>query len=123
MAANAQLEVVHTPPAAEVAGLSGAEIFVRSLLHEGVDTIFGYPGGAVLGVYDRLFHAHDLRHILVRHEQGGTHAADGYARASGKPGVVLATSGPAQPTRSPASPRPTWTAFRWWCSPGRCPPR
>lgn len=78
----------------EVKEMSGAEIFVQSLQHEGVDTVFGYPGGVVLGVYDKLFSAHKLRHVLIRHEQGGTHAADGYARATGKPGVVLVTSGP-----------------------------
>jgi acetolactate synthase-1/2/3 large subunit len=74
--------------------LTGAEIFARSLLAEGVDTVFGYPGGVVLGIYDSLFREKNLRHILIRHEQGGTHAADGYARATGKPGVVLVTSGP-----------------------------
>ena len=74
--------------------LTGAEIFIRSLIREGVDTIFGYPGGVVLSVYDKLFSASGLRHILIRHEQAGTHAADGYARATGKPGVVLVTSGP-----------------------------
>jgi len=74
--------------------LTGAELFVKTLLDVGVDTIFGYPGGAVLGVYDALYKTPELRHVLVRHEQGGTHAADGYARATGKPGVVLVTSGP-----------------------------
>ncbi len=74
--------------------LSGGEIFVESLLAEGVDTVFGYPGGVVLGLYDVLFNRPELRHILVRHECGGTFAADGYARATGKPGVVLVTSGP-----------------------------
>ncbi|MEX0944019.1 MAG: biosynthetic-type acetolactate synthase large subunit [Balneolaceae bacterium] len=73
---------------------SGAEILMRTLTDLDVDTIFGYPGGAVLPVYDALFHNTDLKHILIRHEQAGTHAADGYARATGKPGVVLATSGP-----------------------------
>ncbi len=74
--------------------LSGGEILIQSLLDQGVDTIFGYPGGVVLGIYDTLFKTPELRHILVRHEQAGTHAADGYARATGKPGVILATSGP-----------------------------
>ncbi len=72
---------------------SGAKILVESLLHEGVDTIFGYPGGTVLPIYDELFDS-SLRHILVRHEQAAVHAADGYARASGRVGVCLATSGP-----------------------------
>ncbi len=65
------------------------------LLEEGVDTIFGYPGGAIMPIYDALYDYRDhLSHILVRHEQGGIHAAQGYARVSGKPGVVFATSGP-----------------------------
>ncbi len=72
---------------------TGAQILVDSLLAEGVDTIFGYPGGVVLPIYDVLYDS-ELRHILTRHEQGAAHAADGYARASGKPGVCLATSGP-----------------------------
>ena len=74
--------------------LSGAEIVVQCLKDEGVEFIFGYPGGSVLHTYDALFKQEDVKHILVRHEQGATHAADGYARATGKPGVVLVTSGP-----------------------------
>lgn len=74
--------------------LSGAQILVQSLIDEGVEYIFGYPGGAVLHLYDALFQQDEVKHILVRHEQGATHAADGYARATGKPGVVLVTSGP-----------------------------
>ena len=74
--------------------LSGSEIIIESLKKEGVDYIFGYPGGAVLHIYDALFAAKDIKHVLVRHEQGATHAADGYARACNKPGVVLVTSGP-----------------------------
>ncbi|MBK8815838.1 MAG: acetolactate synthase 3 large subunit [Methylococcaceae bacterium] len=74
--------------------LSGAEILIHSLKDEGVEYIFGYPGGAVLHIYDALFKQDDVKHILVRHEQGATHAADGYARSTGKPGVVLVTSGP-----------------------------
>ena len=72
----------------------GAEIFVRCLKDEGIDYIFGYPGGAVLHIYDALYKQDAVKHILVRHEQGATHAADGYARATGRPGVVLVTSGP-----------------------------
>ncbi|MCL4872743.1 biosynthetic-type acetolactate synthase large subunit [bacterium] len=72
---------------------NGAEIFIECLLKEGVDTIFGFPGGAVLPIYDALYDS-PLRHILVRHEQGAVHMADGYARALGKPGVVVVTSGP-----------------------------
>ena len=74
--------------------LTGAEIVVRCLKDEGVDTIFGYPGGAVLHIYDALFNQEDVKHILVRHEQAAVHAADGYARSNGKPGVCLVTSGP-----------------------------
>lgn len=74
--------------------LSGAEMVVRALQDEGVEIIFGYPGGAVLHIYDALFQQDKVQHILVRHEQAATHAADGYARATGKPGVVLVTSGP-----------------------------
>jgi acetolactate synthase-1/2/3 large subunit len=81
-------------PEPGVQSLSGAEILIQTLADLDVDTIFGYPGGAVLPVYDTLFDAHDLNHVLIRHEQAGTHAADGYARATGKPGVVLVTSGP-----------------------------
>ena len=74
--------------------LTGAEILVRCLKDEGVEYVFGYPGGAVLFIYDALYQQDDVKHILVRHEQGATHAADGYARSTGKPGVVLVTSGP-----------------------------
>lgn len=74
--------------------LSGAGILIQTLKDLAVDTIFGYPGGAVLPLYDELFDAHDINHILIRHEQAGTHAADGYARATGKAGVVMVTSGP-----------------------------
>jgi acetolactate synthase-1/2/3 large subunit len=74
--------------------LTGADIFVRCLAEEGVEYLFGYPGGAVLPIYDALYQQDKVKHILVRHEQAATHAADGYARATGKPGVVLVTSGP-----------------------------
>jgi acetolactate synthase-1/2/3 large subunit len=74
--------------------LSGGEILVQCLIDEGVEYIFGYPGGAVLHIYDALFKQDKVKHILVRHEQGATHAADGYARSTGRPGVVLVTSGP-----------------------------
>ncbi len=76
------------------AELSGAEILVQALQDEGVEFVFGYPGGAVLHIYDALFKQESVKHILVRHEQGATHAADGYARATGKCGVCLVTSGP-----------------------------
>lgn len=74
--------------------LKGAEILVQCLKEEGVEYLFGYPGGAVLHIYDALYKQDDVKHILVRHEQAATHAADGYARSTGKPGVVLVTSGP-----------------------------
>ncbi len=86
--------IAPSPLAAGVETLTGAEIVVRALVDQGVDTLFGYPGGAVLPIYDALFHEPRLRHILVRHEQGAGHAAEGYARSTGRPGVVLATSGP-----------------------------
>ncbi len=81
-------------PASDAEVLSGAEIVVRALLDQGVTTLFGYPGGAVLPIYDALFHEPRLRHVLVRHEQAAAHAAEGYARSTGRAGVVLVTSGP-----------------------------
>ncbi|NBT07153.1 MAG: acetolactate synthase 3 large subunit, partial [Betaproteobacteria bacterium] len=74
--------------------LNGAEIVVRCLREEGVEYVFGYPGGAVLNIYDEIFKQDAFRHILVRHEQAAVHAADAYARSTLKPGVCLVTSGP-----------------------------
>ena len=75
--------------------ISGSEAVLRALVAENVETIFGYPGGAIMPIYDALYDYHDrLKHILVRHEQGAIHAAQGYARVSGRTGVVFATSGP-----------------------------
>lgn len=74
--------------------MTGAEMVIQALIDQGVDTIFGYPGGAVLPIFDELFQQEEVRHILVRHEQGAGHAAEGYARSTGKVGVALATSGP-----------------------------
>lgn len=74
--------------------MSGAKMVVQALKDQGVDTVFGYPGGAVLPIYDEIFQQNGIRHYLVRHEQGAVHAAEGYARSTGKPGVVLVTSGP-----------------------------
>lgn len=74
--------------------LTGAQAIVRFLKDEGVEHVFGYPGGAVLHIYDAFYQQEDVKHVLVRHEQAATHMADGYARATGKPGVVLVTSGP-----------------------------
>src|SRR3954462_2076618 len=86
---------LQTPPALAVdEQLTGAEIVLRCLKAEGVEFMFGYPGGAVLHIYDAIFRQKDVKHVLVRHEQGALHAADGYARATGKPGVALVTSGP-----------------------------
>ena len=89
-------QALREPPAplADAEMLSGAEIVVRALIDQGVEVLFGYPGGAVLPIYDALHAEPRLRHVLVRHEQGATHAAEGYARSTGKPGVVLVTSGP-----------------------------
>ena len=75
--------------------LNGSEIVIECLKEQGVDTVFGYPGGAILNIYDELYkHSDEIRHILTSHEQGASHAADGYARSTGKVGVCLATSGP-----------------------------
>lgn len=74
--------------------MNGAQMVIEALIEQGVDTIFGYPGGAVLPIYDALFQQDKIKHVLCRHEQGAAHAAEGYARSTGKPGVVLVTSGP-----------------------------
>src|SRR5690606_22101424 len=85
---------VNTSASAGPDRLDGAQRMLQTLIDLGVDTIFGYPGGAVLPLYDALYSEPRIRHILVRHEQGAVHAADGYARSTGKPGVVLVPSGP-----------------------------
>ena len=75
--------------------LTGSEIVIECLKEQGVDTVFGYPGGTILNIYDALYkHSSEIRHVLTSHEQGAAHAADGYARATGKVGVCMATSGP-----------------------------
>ena len=74
--------------------MTGAQAVIASLEAEGVDTVFGYPGGQAIKIYDALYDSKKIRHVLARHEQGATHMADGYARATGKVGVVLVTSGP-----------------------------
>ena len=74
--------------------LTGSEILLECLIAEGVEVMFGYPGGAILPTYDAMTKYPQLRHVLVRHEQGASHMADGYSRASGKVGVCIATSGP-----------------------------
>src|SRR5579862_4102046 len=89
-----QPETTATAQAPQVETLTGAQIVVRALVDQGVDVLFGYPGGAGLPIYDALFDEPRLRHVLVRHERGAAHAAEGYARSSGRPGVVLVPSGP-----------------------------
>ena len=74
--------------------LTGSQIIIECLKEQGVDTVFGYPGGAILNVYDELYQHPEIKHVLTSHEQGASHAADGYARSTGKVGVCLATSGP-----------------------------
>src|SRR5229473_5951231 len=91
---NKEMSITSPANLAEGMELSGAEIVVRALKDQGVRHIFGYPGGAVLPIYDALFQDNELIHVLVRHEQGAVHAAEGYARSTGRPGVVLVTSGP-----------------------------
>src|SRR4051812_9902504 len=88
------METVMPKEAMPGAELNGAEMVIKSLVDQGVDVIFGYPGGAVLPIYDALFKQNHVRHILVRHEQAAVHAAEGYARSTGRVGVVLVTSGP-----------------------------
>jgi acetolactate synthase-1/2/3 large subunit len=92
MDGNSKMDGQKSETAAET--LTGAEIVLRALADQGVDTIFGYPGGAVLPIYDAIYNQNRVRHILVRHEQGAGHMAEGYARSTGKCGVALATSGP-----------------------------
>ena len=74
--------------------MTGAEIMIKALKNEGVEIVFGYPGGAILPFYDALFKQNDIKHILAKHEQAASHAAEGYARSTGKVGVIIVTSGP-----------------------------
>ena len=97
----------------------GSDAILRSLEAEGVEVAFGIPGGAILPTYDAIARGTTVRHVLARHEQGAGHMAEGYARASGRTGVAIATSGPARPTSSPRSPTPGWTRRRSCASPGR----
>ena len=98
--------------------LNGSQIFVEVLCEQGVDTLFGYPGGAVLNLYDELSkNADRITPVLTAHEQGASHAADGYARATGRTGVVLATSGPGAPNLVTGIATAIWTLCRWWPSP------
>ena len=103
--------------------MTGAEMVIEALADQGVEHLFGYPGGAVLPIYDALFQQEKVSHILVRHEQGAVHAAEGYARSTGKVGCVLVTSGPGRHQRGH---RPHRCALRLHpagrASPGRCRP-
>ena len=99
----------------------GSDAILRSLEAEGVDVVFGIPGGAILPLYDGFARGTTVRHVLARHEQGAGHMAEGYARASGRVGVALATSGPrASRTSSRRSPTRGWTRHRSSASPARC---
>ena len=89
------------PAASDADVMNGAEIVLRALKDQGVEVIFGYPGGAVLPIYDAIFQQNAIRHVLVRHEQAAVHAAEGYARSTGKVGCVLVTSGPGATNASP----------------------
>ena len=99
--------------------ISGNDLFVTAMKKEGVDTIFAYPGGMVVNLLDALHDCHSIDLVLPRHEQGLIHAADGYARATGKVGVCLVTSGPGATNLVQESPRPTTTVFRWSVLPAR----
>ncbi len=101
--------------------MTGAEMVIEALVDQGVKHIFGYPGGAALPIYDAMFQQDKVQHILVRHEQGATHMAEGYARSTGKAGVVLVTSGPGatnavtRPHRRADGSRSRWSASRRRC--------
>ena len=101
--------------------LTGAQIMMKELKEEGVDTIFGFPGGVVIDIFDELART-DIRCILVRHEQGAVHAADGYARASGKTGVCLVTSGPGATNTVTGIATAYMDSIPWLYLPVRCPP-
>ncbi len=97
--------------------LNGSEIVIECLKEQGVDTVFGYPGGAILNIYDELYkHSGEIHHILTSHEQGAAHAADGYARATGKVGVCMATSGPGATNLVTGLATAYMDSSRWWRS-------
>nr|WP_279384227.1 thiamine pyrophosphate-binding protein [Geotalea toluenoxydans] len=102
--------------------MNGARILLECLKLEGVDTVFGYPGGTVINLYDEIFSFKEIRHILPRHEQAGVHAADGYARATGKVGVAIATSGPGATNTITGIATAIWIPSPWSLSPARFPP-
>lgn len=98
--------------------LNGSQIVLEVLKEQGVDTVFGYPGGTILNIFDELYKYGDtFNHVLTAHEQGASHAADGYARATGKVGVCFATSILVLQILLPALPPPIWIRFRWSLSP------
>ena len=98
--------------------LNGAEIVIECLKEQGVDTVFGYPGGAILNVYDELYkHRDEIRHILTSHEQGASHAADGYARATGKSASALLRADRGRRILLPELQRHIWIQFLLWQSP------
>ena len=100
--------------------LTGSQIFVEVLVEQGVDTLFGYPGGAVLNLYDELYKNSDrIRHVLTAHEQGASHAADATPAPRAAPALCWPPAAPVPRTSSPALPQPTWTACRWSLSPQR----
>ena len=111
-------QTLSSQPAKEPVVLNGSEILIECLKEQGVKTVFGYPGGAILNIYDALYkHQGEITHVLTSHEQGAAHAADGYARATGKVGVCLATSGPGATNLVTGLPQLTWIPFPWWRSP------
>ena len=91
---SATASTAHSETTTQLSNMTGSEVVLQALVDQGVEVVFGYPGGAVLPLYDAFFKQDHIRHILVRHEQGAVHAAEGYARSTGKVGVVLVTSGP-----------------------------
>jgi len=99
---------------------TGAQIFFECLKKEGVEVIFGFPGGAVLDIYNEMSNHEEIRHILVRHEQGAAHMADGYSRATGRVGVCLVTSGPGATNTVTGIATAYADSIPWWFSPGRC---
>ena len=92
--------------------INGGDALIRALADENIDLIFGYPGGAALHIYDAIYKQNKVQHILVRHEQAAVHAADGYARATGKPGVALVTSGPGATNAITGIATAIWTQFQ-----------
>ena len=100
--------------------MTGAEMVIQALADQGVEHLFGYPGGAVLPIYDAIFQQEKVQHILVRHEQGAVHAAEGYARSTGKVGCVLVTSGPGATNAVTGLTDALWIRSRSSASPARC---